>query len=354
MAMLYVTHDLGVLAQIADRVGVMYAGRMVEIAPTSSAIRAAAPSLYARPHRLDPADRRAGRALSADRCAACCSGEELPAGCPFAAALRFCRARLRHGNPSPRGGSAGASGRLPPLARAGASGRGAAAPGGAGIRAAHRAAAPGHRSARRRLSRCRFGVLETDQRQCVGPDLAIERGETFALVGESGSGKSTVARAVSGLLATRAGADPLQGTAAGGIARASARANCAGSFSTSSRIPTLRSIRARGSARSWPGRCSVLQFRRRRVAGAHRAALDDVRLDACLCRALSRSALRRRAPAGGDRARADRRTGAPALRRGPLGARRLGAGQHPRTTKAAAGEHSLSMLFISHDLAVVR
>lgn len=33
MCMLYVTHDLGVLAQIADRVGVMYAGYMVEVAP---------------------------------------------------------------------------------------------------------------------------------------------------------------------------------------------------------------------------------------------------------------------------------------------------------------------------------
>jgi len=28
--MLYVTRDLGVLAQVADRVGVMYAGHMVE------------------------------------------------------------------------------------------------------------------------------------------------------------------------------------------------------------------------------------------------------------------------------------------------------------------------------------
>ena len=31
IAMLYVTHDLGVLSQIADRIGVMYAGRLVEI-----------------------------------------------------------------------------------------------------------------------------------------------------------------------------------------------------------------------------------------------------------------------------------------------------------------------------------
>src|SRR5207342_1365677 len=31
IAMLYVTHDLGLLSQIADRVGVMYAGRLLEI-----------------------------------------------------------------------------------------------------------------------------------------------------------------------------------------------------------------------------------------------------------------------------------------------------------------------------------
>ena len=36
MAMMYVTHDLGVLAQIADRVGVMYAGHMVEVAPVDT------------------------------------------------------------------------------------------------------------------------------------------------------------------------------------------------------------------------------------------------------------------------------------------------------------------------------
>ncbi len=41
--------------------------------------------------------------------------------------------------------------------------------------------------------------------------FAIARGETFALVGESGSGKSTVARAVSGLLAPAAGRIMLKG-----------------------------------------------------------------------------------------------------------------------------------------------
>jgi oligopeptide/dipeptide ABC transporter ATP-binding protein len=35
VAMIFVTHDLGVLAAIADRVAVMYAGRMVELAPAA-------------------------------------------------------------------------------------------------------------------------------------------------------------------------------------------------------------------------------------------------------------------------------------------------------------------------------
>ncbi len=39
MSMLYVTHNLGVLAQICDRVAVMYAGEMAEVAPTSEFFR---------------------------------------------------------------------------------------------------------------------------------------------------------------------------------------------------------------------------------------------------------------------------------------------------------------------------
>ena len=41
--------------------------------------------------------------------------------------------------------------------------------------------------------------------------FSIARGETFALVGESGSGKSTVARAISGLLAPASGQISMQG-----------------------------------------------------------------------------------------------------------------------------------------------
>ncbi len=42
VATLFVTHDLGVVAHLADRVGVMYAGCLVESAPTEELFRAAA------------------------------------------------------------------------------------------------------------------------------------------------------------------------------------------------------------------------------------------------------------------------------------------------------------------------
>jgi len=41
-AVMLVTHDMGVIAETADRVAVMYAGRLVEIGPTADLLRAAA------------------------------------------------------------------------------------------------------------------------------------------------------------------------------------------------------------------------------------------------------------------------------------------------------------------------
>jgi peptide/nickel transport system ATP-binding protein len=42
MAMLFITHDMGVVSQLADRVAVMYAGRIVEMASTNALFRAPA------------------------------------------------------------------------------------------------------------------------------------------------------------------------------------------------------------------------------------------------------------------------------------------------------------------------
>jgi peptide/nickel transport system ATP-binding protein len=89
MGMLYVSHNLGVLAQMCDRIGVMYAGRLVEVASTRELLHAprhpytrgliaAVPSLEA------PA--RGGVRLRG-----LLKRDELPPGCPFAPRCDFAR-----------------------------------------------------------------------------------------------------------------------------------------------------------------------------------------------------------------------------------------------------------------------
>ncbi len=57
-AIVLITHNLGVVADIADRVLVMYAGRKAEEAPVDRPVRGAAAPVHDRPPRRDPA--RAG------------------------------------------------------------------------------------------------------------------------------------------------------------------------------------------------------------------------------------------------------------------------------------------------------
>ena len=52
---LYVTHDLAVVANIADRVAVMYAGQIAELGPRDDDLRRPSPSLHPGAARLDPA-----------------------------------------------------------------------------------------------------------------------------------------------------------------------------------------------------------------------------------------------------------------------------------------------------------
>ena len=42
MAVIFVTHDVGVAVEVADRIAVMYAGRFVEVGPTEQVIDAPA------------------------------------------------------------------------------------------------------------------------------------------------------------------------------------------------------------------------------------------------------------------------------------------------------------------------
>ena len=62
VALIFVTHNLGIVAKMCDRVAVMYAGKIVEQAPVR-ALRLAQASVHARAARLDAAARQQGAAL---------------------------------------------------------------------------------------------------------------------------------------------------------------------------------------------------------------------------------------------------------------------------------------------------
>ena len=96
MAIILITHDLGIVAEMADEVAVMYAGRVVERAPGAGDLRRSAASLYAWPAGFDPEDRGRPRPAAGDRglgAAAVRSAARLP----VSSALRVRGARLRRG-----------------------------------------------------------------------------------------------------------------------------------------------------------------------------------------------------------------------------------------------------------------
>jgi oligopeptide/dipeptide ABC transporter ATP-binding protein len=103
MAILLITHDLGVVAQFAERVAVMYAGEIVEEAPVRALFRA---PLHPYTQALLRALPRSGRRGRLEAIEGSVPGPlELPAGCAFASrcprALPRCPAE-----PPPRLGSA--------------------------------------------------------------------------------------------------------------------------------------------------------------------------------------------------------------------------------------------------------
>ena len=211
-AMLYVSHDLGVIGEIADRVGVMYAGHMVETAPSAE--------LFAEPFHpytrglIGSIPRMSAGGGGEDALEGLLRREELPPGCPF-------YPRCDHAAPSCASNAQrleGAGGarrvacerwreipkarrrpaRAPDAPRRAAEGEVLAVEG-VSLGYGHRGGGFGRRAPRRNVVHdCSF---------------SISRGETFALVGESGSGKSTIARAIAGLLPPVAGRIRFRGEA---------------------------------------------------------------------------------------------------------------------------------------------
>ncbi len=56
VSMIMIGHDMGLMAQMADRIAVMYAGNLVEIAPVESHAQRSSPPLHTIPDRVHPFD----------------------------------------------------------------------------------------------------------------------------------------------------------------------------------------------------------------------------------------------------------------------------------------------------------
>jgi peptide/nickel transport system ATP-binding protein len=196
MAMLYVTHDLGLLAEIATSLAVLYAGRLVELGPAGE--------VFAQPRHpytkalLEARPRIAGGGVRPLR--GILRRSELPPGCAFAP--RCDRAGpdcaqtpqpLRETGPS-RLAACQYWQRSSPLVAVSVAAREAPA----GTRAADTTLAVRDLSVRYPRGVLGFGRRGPPALSPLSFDLRA--GEILAVVGESGSGKSTLAKALAGLL----------------------------------------------------------------------------------------------------------------------------------------------------------
>ena len=249
LALIFITHNLGIVAKMCDQLAVMYAGRIVEIGPVSQIFNSPAHPytealLNSIPRMSDnapAADRDRGPAAGSGGAAA---GLRLRAALP--ARLRPLPRRRRRPSSTPETAAPRAAGCRPPDGRSPAAERGRrdgrSRGGGA------QQAFPGEaRHLRRRARRGARG----------GRHLVRDRARPDA---RASSAKAGAARRRRRSSCSARGADrrrdPLRGPGPAGARRGQVAGTTANRCRRCSRIPTPRSTRACGSARSSPSRWS--------------------------------------------------------------------------------------------------
>ncbi|HLH64200.1 MAG TPA: ABC transporter ATP-binding protein [Solirubrobacteraceae bacterium] len=185
VAAVYVSHDLAVIAELADRVAVMYAGRIVERGPRDEIFSHPRHPYTRRLLRAVP-DLHGARAVIGIPGRAPLPGNR-PPGCFFAPRCDLALERCRSEFPAP---TALGDGHVVLCHRAGELAEGEDQPG-----RPPTAGPPGEVVVEVRRVDARHG-----SRQVLHDvALTVARNECVALVGESGSGKTTLARCIAGL-----------------------------------------------------------------------------------------------------------------------------------------------------------
>jgi peptide/nickel transport system ATP-binding protein len=233
-AILLITHNLGLVARMCERVGVMYYGRMVEEGPARHVftdprhpytmgllrcvprfgMRKGSAALVPIPGSVPPLGARLEGCVFAPRCELarpdCVHGEPALAPLAVGASAESRRARCLYPERVPemlgagrreRGAGPGASGPAPEKS----------APEAAGTTGAPQGLV---------IDDLRKVFREGGSRLVAVDDVSLEigSGETLGLVGESGSGKTTLARAVAGLIAADGGRVVFLGSDLAGLA----------------------------------------------------------------------------------------------------------------------------------------